>query len=178
MPELPLEIWKDRVENEIETLERLNVLEKNSVIRSDNSIEVIINIKALGFVLKKDRDGLDLIPKKKHRVFLKITRAFPYPGGIDFSWHSDIVHDTPIVDNPTKKVKTSDRMKTMNRVIKIIMWTYTLMKKYEQNEIPLKERRNLEWRLQVAYKLLMAETAIQGKLLKYKPKRLLGQKTI
>ena len=92
MPELPQEIWKDRVENEIETLEKLNVLEKNSVIQSDNSIEVTINIKALGFILKNEKDGLDLIPQKKHRVFLKINRSFPYPGGIDFSWHSDIFH--------------------------------------------------------------------------------------
>ena len=47
MPELPLEIWKDRIENELESLERLNVLEKNSIIYKENSVEFIVNIKYL-----------------------------------------------------------------------------------------------------------------------------------
>lgn len=88
MPELPLEIWRDRLENEIRTLERLNVLERNSLIRNEDNIELVLKIKALGF-LKEDSD---LIPKKYHRVFLKINRTFPYPGGIDFSWQSEIFH--------------------------------------------------------------------------------------
>ena len=94
-----------------------------------------------------------------------------------FSWHSDVIHDTPAVDSPHKRDATHQRMTTMNRVIKIILWVYTIIRKHGDNSIPLKDKRNLEWRLQVAYKLLMAETALQGKLLKYKPKRLLGQKT-
>ncbi|MFX0142113.1 MAG: ubiquitin-conjugating enzyme E2 [Candidatus Hodarchaeota archaeon] len=32
------------------------------------------------------------MPRKSHRVFLKINRSFPYPGGIDFSWFSEIYH--------------------------------------------------------------------------------------
>jgi len=92
MPELPFKIWKDRIENEIKNLERLNVLEENSIIHHKNSVEFIINIKALGFVLKHSKEILDLKPQISHRVFIKINRSFPYPGGIDFSWYSDIFH--------------------------------------------------------------------------------------
>lgn len=88
MPELPIEIWRDRVENEIGTLGTLNILEPNSVVRHDEEAEIIINIKALGFL----KEGAELIPVKSHRIYLKINRSFPYPGGIDFSWLSDIFH--------------------------------------------------------------------------------------
>ncbi len=91
-PELPLEIWKDRVENELKSLKGLNVLEEDSIIREENSVEIIININAVGFVLNQDKQGLDLIPKKSHRIFLKVSKIFPYPGGIDFSWYSEIFH--------------------------------------------------------------------------------------
>lgn len=92
MPELPREIWVDRLENEIKNIKHLNALEEDSIVRSENSIELIINIKALGFVLRHSKDEIDVIPKKSHRIFLKINRAFPYPGGIDFSWYSNIFH--------------------------------------------------------------------------------------
>lgn len=88
MPELPLEIWKDRIDNEIHSLKRMNLLEKDTVVSQDESIELIINIGAFGFI----KDGADLKPQKSHRVFLKINRSFPYPGGIDFSWYSPIFH--------------------------------------------------------------------------------------
>ena len=88
MPELPQEIWKDRVENEIKGLKKLKVLEDDSVVSADDSIEMIINIKAFGFIKEKG----DLIPQKSHRIFLKLNRSFPYPGGIDFSWYSNIYH--------------------------------------------------------------------------------------
>jgi ubiquitin-protein ligase len=88
MPELPLEIWRDRIENEVQSMETLGVLEPDSIVRHDEDIEVMISVKALGF-LKEDAE---LIPVKKHRVFLKINRSFPYPGGIEFSWQSDIFH--------------------------------------------------------------------------------------
>ena len=88
MPELPYEIWKDRVENEIKGLNRLSVLENESVIKDKEAIEMIINIEAFGFIKEKG----ELEPKKNHRIFLKINRSFPYPGGIDFSWYSPIYH--------------------------------------------------------------------------------------
>jgi len=88
MPELPIEIWKDRIDNEIQSLQRMNLLEKDTVVTQDESIELILNIKAFGFI----KDGADLIPQKAHRIFLKINRSFPYPGGIDFSWYSPIFH--------------------------------------------------------------------------------------
>ncbi len=92
MPELPLEIWKDRIENELESLKRLNVLEDNSIIRKENSVELIVNIKSLGFVLKEGSQSLELIPQKNHKIMLKLNRNFPYPGGIDFAWYSPIFH--------------------------------------------------------------------------------------
>ena len=88
MPELPLEIWKDRIENEIKGLERLNILEKDSILQNNDTVEMIINIKAFGFV--KENGNLNI--KNNHRIYLKINRAFPYPGGIDFSWYSSIYH--------------------------------------------------------------------------------------
>ncbi len=91
-PELPLEIWKDRVENEVSYLEGLSVLEKNSIVRHENSVEVIVSIAALGFILDDTKEGIELVPKKTHRVFLKLNRNFPYPGGIDFAWLSNIFH--------------------------------------------------------------------------------------
>lgn len=91
-PELPLEIWKDRVENEIKDLKSMNVLEEDSIIKKENAIELIINFKSLGFIRKGESEEIDLKPSFKHRVFLKLNRNFPYPGGIDFSWYSEIFH--------------------------------------------------------------------------------------
>lgn len=88
MPELPFEIWKDRIDNEIKGLERLNVLEKDTIIKNEDAVELIINIKAFGFI----KEMGELKPKKTHRIYLKINRSFPYPGGIDFSWYSSIYH--------------------------------------------------------------------------------------
>ena len=88
MPELPFEIWKDRIENELVNIKKLRVLEENSVIKGDTSIEFTINIKALGLIQNKG----ELIPQRSHRIFLKINRSFPYPGGIDFSWITNIFH--------------------------------------------------------------------------------------
>ncbi len=83
-----MEIWKDRLENEITSMQNLGVLESDSIVRHEEDIEVVIAIKALGFL----KDSAELIPVKVHRIFLKINRSFPYPGGIEFSWISDIFH--------------------------------------------------------------------------------------
>ena len=88
MPELPYEIWKDRIENELKAIKKLEVLVENSLIRDNNSVEFTIKLSALG-ILKKDED---YVPQKSHRIFLKINRSFPYPGGIDFSWLTNIFH--------------------------------------------------------------------------------------
>ncbi len=88
MPELPFEIWKDRVENELKAIKKLNVLEENSLIRANTSVEFTIKINEVGIVKK---DG-EFLPKNSHRIYLKINRSFPYPGGIDFSWLSTIFH--------------------------------------------------------------------------------------
>ncbi|MHA1294269.1 MAG: ubiquitin-conjugating enzyme E2 [Promethearchaeota archaeon] len=90
--QLPLEIWKDRIENEIKTLRRLGALEKDSIVKHDENeesfVEMILNINALGFL----KEGIDLIPVRNHRIAIRIERSFPYPGGITFSWLSPIFH--------------------------------------------------------------------------------------
>jgi ubiquitin-protein ligase len=91
-PELPLEIWKDRINNEVKDLKTLNVLEKDSIIKKENAVELIINIESLGFIKKLGSEEDDLKPALNHRVFLKLNRSFPYPGGIDFLWYSEIFH--------------------------------------------------------------------------------------
>ncbi|MFX1567042.1 MAG: ubiquitin-conjugating enzyme E2 [Promethearchaeota archaeon] len=88
MPELPYEIWKDRIENELTNIKKLKVLEENTVLKGESSVEFTININALGLIKNKG----ELIPQRSHRIFLKINRSFPYPGGIDFSWITHIFH--------------------------------------------------------------------------------------
>lgn len=92
MPELPLEIWKNRIENEIKSLKSLNVIDTNSIIQSDNSVKFLINLKVLGFIMGTFKEGIDIVPQKDHQVHLELNRAFPYPGGIRFSWQSNIFH--------------------------------------------------------------------------------------
>ena len=91
MPELPLEIWKDRINNEIKILERLKVIEIDSIIWQENNVEFLVTLKALGFI-REIANPQNLIPKTSHRVLFKLNRAFPYPGGIDFAWYSNIFH--------------------------------------------------------------------------------------
>ena len=88
MPELPYEIWRDRIDNELNNLKKLTVVEQNSINMDTKSVELILNIQALGFI----KDNTDLALKRSHRIYLKINRSFPYPGGIDFSWLSKIFH--------------------------------------------------------------------------------------
>jgi len=98
LPELPYEIWKDRIENELMNINKLNVLEENTIIKGETSIEFTINIKALGLIKNKE----ELVPQRSHRIFLKINRSFPYPGGIDFSWLTNIFHPNihPVQTSP------------------------------------------------------------------------------
>lgn len=92
MPELPFEIWKERINNEIKILKHMKAFEQNSLLWQENYVELWINLNALGFVVKNNQEKLDVKPKLNHRVFIKINRSFPYPGGIDFSWYSNIFH--------------------------------------------------------------------------------------
>jgi len=92
MPELPFEIWKERINNEIKILRHINVIEENSVMWQENNVELWLNLNALGFILADKKEKIKLKPKLKHRIFIKINRSFPYPGGIDFSWYSNVFH--------------------------------------------------------------------------------------
>lgn len=92
MPELPLEIWKNRIQNELKSLKSLKVIETDSIIKSDNSVKFLVNLKALGFIMDTFKEGVDIIPQKTHQIYLELNRTFPYPGGIRFSWQSNIFH--------------------------------------------------------------------------------------
>lgn len=92
MPELPFEIWKERVENEIKILKNLHFIENDTIAWHDNNVDFWVNIHSLGFIRKSATMKLSLLPIKSHRIFIKLNRSFPYPGGIDLSWYSDIFH--------------------------------------------------------------------------------------
>ena len=92
MPELPFEIWKERIDNEIKILKHMNVIEENSAMWQENNVELWLNLNALGFIVADKKEKINVKPKLKHRIFIKINRSFPYPGGIDFSWYSNIFH--------------------------------------------------------------------------------------
>jgi ubiquitin-protein ligase len=92
MPELPYEIWLKRVRNEIKILKKLDLVDGRSIKWYKNSVEIWLKLKALGFIKKFGNNNLNISPKLDHRIFIKINRSFPYPGGIDFSWHSEIYH--------------------------------------------------------------------------------------
>lgn len=91
MPELPFEIWKERINNEIKILKHMRVIKPNSIVWQENNVELWINLRALGFVVNY-KEKINVNPKLNHQIFIKINRSFPYPGGIDFAWHSNIFH--------------------------------------------------------------------------------------
>ncbi|MFX1356777.1 MAG: ubiquitin-conjugating enzyme E2 [Promethearchaeota archaeon] len=92
MPELPFEIWKDRIKNEIKSLKDLNVIEKDSIKWQENNVELIIHLNSLAFIRGNPGSSQSLTPIRSHRILFKINRSFPYPGGIDFAWYSNIFH--------------------------------------------------------------------------------------
>ncbi|MHA2037665.1 MAG: ubiquitin-conjugating enzyme E2 [Promethearchaeota archaeon] len=92
MPELPIEIWKDRINNELTNLKNLNVIEEDSIEWHENDVVMTFCLKAIGFILKANEEPFEVTPLKTHQIFLKINRSFPYPGGIDFTWQSNIFH--------------------------------------------------------------------------------------
>ncbi|MFX1280205.1 MAG: ubiquitin-conjugating enzyme E2 [Promethearchaeota archaeon] len=96
MPELPYEIWKERIDNELNNVQKLNVLANDSIKRTDEFTELIFNVKALGFIMKDS----ELLPKDLHKIHLRLNRMFPYPGGVDFSWLTEIFH--PNIDSVEK----------------------------------------------------------------------------
>ena len=75
MPELPYEIWHTRVTNEIEILKKLNILDPKSLKWYDDSVELWLKLRALGFVQKYGNNNLNVAPKTEHRVFIKINRS-------------------------------------------------------------------------------------------------------
>ncbi|MFX1457421.1 MAG: ubiquitin-conjugating enzyme E2 [Promethearchaeota archaeon] len=92
MPELPLEIWKERISNELNNLKKLNVIDEDSIKWHETEVDMNLSLKAFGFVIINEEKQLELMPIKTHQIFMKINRSFPYPGGINFIWNSNIFH--------------------------------------------------------------------------------------
>lgn len=90
MPELPHEIWLQRVENELKLLRDMGVLETETLSESQNAFQAVLNVRGKGLV--KDFNTNELTPQWNHRIQIEINRAFPYPGGIQFHWLSEIFH--------------------------------------------------------------------------------------
>jgi len=63
LPELPYEIWKDRLENELQNIKNLKVLEHDSILRENNSVEFKINLRSLGYIRVKGK----LVPQRSPR---------------------------------------------------------------------------------------------------------------
>ncbi len=86
----------------------MNLIEESSVMWEKNNVELWINLSALGFVVRINKGRINVKPELNHRVFIKINRSFPYPGGIDFSWYSNIFHPNihPVELKSTNKLGT------------------------------------------------------------------------
>ncbi|MHA2397280.1 MAG: ubiquitin-conjugating enzyme E2 [Promethearchaeota archaeon] len=146
MPELPIEIWTDRLTNEFTNLKKLDIIKQDSVKWYENNVEVTIRIKALGFVLESEGDPINLKPERSHQIFLKINRSFPYPGGIDFAWQSNIFHPNihPVILRDAEKPGTGyiclNILKQWSRLSDLVTTTKALQKLVENPnpEDPLK----------------------------------------
>jgi len=92
IPELPYEIWKERVHNEIEQLKHMGILDDSSLDITENDIYLDININAKGFQKIKSPEGAHLEPRNKHKAKVHINRQFPYAGGLEVKWITSIFH--------------------------------------------------------------------------------------
>ncbi len=92
MPELPFEIWKERLENEIGQLQQLGILDEGTLVMSEENISFDLIIKAKGFIKVFSDGDAYLEPKNTHKVTVNINRQFPYAGGIQVKWISNIFH--------------------------------------------------------------------------------------
>jgi len=92
MPELPFEIWKERIENEIKILKNLKFIENDTIAYHEKNVDFWVTINSLGFITKDNTEKLSLLQINSHRIFIKLNRSFPYPGGIDLSWYTNIFH--------------------------------------------------------------------------------------
>lgn len=84
MPQLPLEIWRRRLESE---LEEMKASDYNFTVTKDLQ-EYAVSLNAKGLV----EDGGRIIPKSDHRVKIVLKRSFPYPGGIEVAFTTPIFH--------------------------------------------------------------------------------------
>jgi len=89
MPTLPLQIWVERVKNEVGVLRQMGLIEEDTIVSTEETVRLVMRIRAKGLV--KDGSG-QLVPQLQHRLQIEINRQFPYPGGIKFHWLSPIFH--------------------------------------------------------------------------------------
>ncbi len=78
--------------NELTQLKTLDSIEHDSIVWNENSVELWLSLEALGLTCTYKGARRLVQDFKLHRIYIKINRSFPYPGGIDFSWYSEIFH--------------------------------------------------------------------------------------
>lgn len=88
MPNLPVSIWRRRVESEYENLS------KGSYSFTVNSDKTAYDFSLSGVALQEVPVGSGNISKTNgpHKVRFTIKREFPYAGGFDLEWRSPIFH--------------------------------------------------------------------------------------
>ncbi|MFH0713482.1 MAG: ubiquitin-conjugating enzyme E2 [Candidatus Micrarchaeota archaeon] len=86
MPKLPESIWRRRIDNEYAELSR-NLKIANLEANSDKT-EYHFTLNATAY----KKNGTAIVPVSMHNVSIYLTREYPYAGGIEVIWDSDIFH--------------------------------------------------------------------------------------
>ncbi len=86
MPRLPESIWRRRLENEYSSLKTNKYL--SNIEANPDKTEYHFSLNCKGY--KKISDSV--IPINRHDVSIYLTREYPYAGGIEVIWDSDIFH--------------------------------------------------------------------------------------
>lgn len=84
MPQLPIEIWRRRLESEFE---EMKANEYCFTVTKDLR-EYVVELNAHGFVEERG----EVKPKEKHKFKVLLKREFPYPGGIEAVFLTPIFH--------------------------------------------------------------------------------------
>jgi ubiquitin-protein ligase len=84
MPQLPPEIWRRRLESE---LEEMKATDYNFTVTKDLQ-EYAIELNARGLAEESGR----IVSKDGHKVRIVLKRDFPYPGGIEVAFTTPIFH--------------------------------------------------------------------------------------
>ncbi len=86
MPKLPEGVWKRRLDNEFASLSKNNHI-SNLEVNPDKT-EYHFKLNGRGYT----KNGDAVVPINSHNISIYLTREYPYAGGIEVIWDSDIFH--------------------------------------------------------------------------------------